>query len=141
MFLCHVQVPNPKNPKQNVLEIAVRYHLDSNNYTIQHFDDMLFCGGATHLDDGTLYMAGGESNGASDTSYLREGKDGSRIFDYASGNVTYLTPMDSWRWYPTLETLANGKVFIAGGSLVCVLFLHLVASFDPAQVVMTSLQP
>ena len=73
-----------------------------------------FCAGQTFLPDGRLLVAGGtkeyDINGHGfiglETSYL---------FDPLSESWTRLAPMAEGRWYPTLVTLGDGRVFIVSG--------------------------
>ena len=73
-----------------------------------------FCAGQAFLPDGRLLVAGGtkeyDINGHGfiglETSYL---------FDPLSESWTRLAPMAEGRWYPTLVTLGDGRVFIVSG--------------------------
>jgi len=89
----------------------------------------LFCSPLVQLADGTLLSAGGtkyylepgvtdpttgKSYGASELQGLKA----TRIFDPVANtwkNLPGSSDMHYGRWYPTLVTLPNGKVFVASG--------------------------
>jgi hypothetical protein len=69
----------------------------------------IFCGGHTILADGRVYSAGGRTVGI-------HGPPITAIFDPATNTWTKGLDMAAGRYYPTTTELANGKVFITGGS-------------------------
>jgi hypothetical protein len=85
-------------------------------------DGALFCSDVVFLSDGRLLAAGGTDYylepgvplipyGVSEL----EGLENARIFD-ANGDVwTQTGSMNFGRWYPTLVSLPNSKVFVASG--------------------------
>jgi len=69
----------------------------------------IFCAGFVLLDDGRLFVAGGNKNSLLDG--LRE----THIFDYKDNAWSRGADMRYERWYPTLATTPNNEVFIMGG--------------------------
>ncbi|HEU0023142.1 MAG TPA: galactose oxidase-like domain-containing protein [Thermoleophilaceae bacterium] len=82
----------------------------------------LFCSDLTFLADGRVLAAGG-------TAYYQdpeigntgfgvvelEGLRNSRIYDPATNRWSQTGSMARGRWYPSLVTLGNGKIFVASG--------------------------
>lgn len=90
-------------------------------------DADMFCADLVQLADGRLLIAGGTdfynqprlpddlpTIGGWGVPEL-EGLRNSRIFDPKTGTFTKTAPMKYGRWYPTLVTLPNGDVWVAGG--------------------------
>jgi len=90
-------------------------------------DADMFCADLVQLADGRLLIAGGTDSysqpalpydlptvGGWGVPEL-EGLRNSRIFDPATGTFAKTSPMKYGRWYPTLVTLPNGNVLVAGG--------------------------
>lgn len=74
----------------------------------------IFCGGQALLADGTLLVAGGTSGyHTKKRDFLGDKK--AYIFDSKSRLFTPVPDMAQARWYPTLVTLASGKVAAVGG--------------------------
>jgi galactose oxidase len=72
-------------------------------------DTMLFCSGHTLMADGRLMVSGGHK--ADD-----RGLDVTHIFDPATESwVSGLPKMAKGRWYPTVTTLADGRVVTVAG--------------------------
>jgi galactose oxidase len=72
-------------------------------------DTMLFCSGHTFMADGRLMVSGGHK--ADD-----RGLDVTNIFNPVTENwVTGLPKMAKGRWYPTVTTLADGRVVTVAG--------------------------
>lgn len=69
-----------------------------------------FCGGDTFLADGRLLSAGG--TGDYDPF---KGRKEAAVFDFLTGNWSFVKPMAQGRWYPSLITLADGRVLAASG--------------------------
>jgi len=79
-----------------------------------------FCCGGAYLADGTLVTVGG--NGPLDgfDSTIGDGFDAVRylhISEYPRWQEYEGVRLSSKRWYPTAQTLSDGRVFIAAGSL------------------------
>ncbi|MEG3626598.1 galactose oxidase-like domain-containing protein [Streptomyces poriticola] len=75
----------------------------------------IFCGGQAHLPDGRLLVAGGHLDPS------RPGLDDSKglhLYDADAANGWSKVPvsMDLHRWYPTVATMPDGRMLIAGGS-------------------------
>ncbi|KAI8144824.1 glyoxal oxidase N-terminus-domain-containing protein [Fennellomyces sp. T-0311] len=103
---------------------SVQYFIDTNEYRVLPLDTNSFCSAGGFLANGTLVnTGGGEMTGR--TWKVAEGYKSIRLFnpclddscqwnEYALPN----TRMASNRWYPTVEQLPEGNLFILGGSLV-----------------------
>ena len=78
----------------------------------------LFCSGATYLADGTVLISGGtlQYNGNPDNcNGLWHGLNAAYELGPSSETLTKVTNMRHGRWYPTLVTLPNGKVWCCSG--------------------------
>src|SRR5438477_330633 len=72
-------------------------------------DTMLFCAGQTLMADGRLMVSGGHKRDD-------RGLDVTNIFDPVSQTwATGLPKMAKGRWYPTVTTLADGRVVTVAG--------------------------
>ncbi len=72
-------------------------------------DTMLFCSGHTLMADGRLMVSGGHKND-------QRGLDVTNIFDpVAQSWIPGLPKMAEGRWYPTVTTLADGRVVTVAG--------------------------
>jgi galactose oxidase len=72
-------------------------------------DTMLFCAGQTLMADGRLMVAGGHKNDD-------RGLDVTNIFDPVTQTwVSGLPKMAQGRWYPTVTSLADGRVVVVAG--------------------------
>src|SRR6188472_2068432 len=80
-----------------------------NTATIVHVGDMLFCAGHTLMADGRVMVSGGHLNDD-------RGLDVTNIFDPVSESwATGLPKMAKGRWYPTVTTLADGRLVTVAG--------------------------
>ena len=83
----------------------------------------LFCSDLRNLSDGRLFAVGGTTWENLDASSGLPGggrpeiwgRDDARIYDPVSGRWTSAEPMHHKRWYPTLVTLPDGELMVAGG--------------------------
>ena len=84
----------------------------------------MFCADLRHLADGSLMVVGGTDWNNEDSGLgLPEGigrlelhgRDNARIFDPSSSTWTEIDPMSYRRWYPSLVTLSDNRLFVAGG--------------------------
>lgn len=75
--------------------------------TTQTYTQDLFCAGHAFLSDGRLCIAGGAPSGV-----LRS----THIFDPVAETWTRVADMNQARWYPTVLTLPDGRIFAASGS-------------------------
>lgn len=95
---------------------------------VQENDGDLFCTDQAMLADGRILIAGGtdwylepfvtdrENGGPMGVGVSElEGLRSAQIFDPASGAYTAVEPMKYGRWYPSLVTMPDGKVFVASG--------------------------
>ena len=84
-------------------------------------DGSLFCSDQKQLLDGTILAAGGTNYYAEprvddSTGVIElEGARNARIFDPATGDWRQTGSMGQGRWYPSMVTLGDGKVFVASG--------------------------
>ena len=85
-------------------------------------DGALFCSDLTFLPDGRVLAAGGtayyQDPEIADTGIgvvELEGLRNARIYDPATNRWQQTGSMNVGRWYPSLVTLGNGKVFVASG--------------------------
>ncbi|HEX6407290.1 MAG TPA: galactose oxidase-like domain-containing protein, partial [Gemmatimonadales bacterium] len=80
-----------------------------NTATIIRVGDMLFCAGHTLMADGRVMVSGGHLNDD-------RGLDVTNIFDPVSESwATGLPKMAKGRWYPTVTTLADGRLVTVAG--------------------------
>jgi hypothetical protein len=95
---------------------------------VQDNDGALFCSDIAQLADGRLLLAGGtdyynqpslmdrDEGDAADVGVAElEGIRAARLFDPATDTFTPAADMHYGRWYPTLVTLADGRVLAASG--------------------------
>jgi hypothetical protein len=84
-----------------------------------------FCSGGTFLANGTLLSVGGNGPLAWLDPTIRNGFKGLRYLTRSSETSDFdgqdwVEPgnrLDTARWYPSVQTLANGSIFVASGSL------------------------
>jgi plastocyanin len=105
--------------RAEVYHLPADYPLESrlfdpatNTQTSQSVGENLFCAGHCFLPDGRLLVAGGDrpSSGASRIA-------STHVFDPTLETWTKLpNDMNFNRWYPTVLTLSDGRIFAASGS-------------------------
>ncbi|KAG0072084.1 hypothetical protein BGZ90_012041 [Linnemannia elongata] len=77
----------------------------------------MFCSAGGYLPDGTIVsVAGGQPS-----DEVQQGYDGIRLYKPCNGTrcdwkQDFNVHLQEKRWYPTVESLANGDLFILGGS-------------------------
>ncbi|KAF9138222.1 hypothetical protein BG015_002458 [Linnemannia schmuckeri] len=77
----------------------------------------MFCSAGGYLPDGTIVsVAGGQPSDG-----VQQGYDGIRLYKPCNGTrcdwkQDFNVHLQEKRWYPTVESLANGDLFILGGS-------------------------
>lgn len=88
----------------------------------EYNDGSLFCTDLLFLPDGRLLITGGtdyySEPGVAAAGYgvaELEGLKSTRIFDPATNSFTQSGDMHFGRWYPSMVTLGDGKVFLASG--------------------------
>jgi hypothetical protein len=69
-----------------------------------------FCGGDSFLPDGRMLSAGGTL----DYNPFK-GRADATVFDFVTGTWSFIKKMQHGRWYPTLITMADGRVLAATG--------------------------
>ncbi|MGA9297973.1 MAG: kelch repeat-containing protein, partial [Nitrososphaeraceae archaeon] len=97
--------------------------------------DDLFCIGLTHLANGTVLMAGGtlQYNGNPDNCNGRwHGLNAAYELSPSSETPTKVTNMRHGRWYPTLVTLPDGKVWCCSGYDEYGVINRIVEVYDPS---------
>ncbi|EMC97752.1 carbohydrate-binding module family 18 protein [Baudoinia panamericana UAMH 10762] len=97
----------------------------TNTYVPLAYESNAFCSGGSFLANGTLLNIGGNAN----LSWLDPTVgDGWQAIRYLSRSLTDASldgqswnepgnKLNSARWYPTAQTLADGRIFVASGSL------------------------
>ncbi|MEM7798161.1 MAG: galactose oxidase-like domain-containing protein [Chloroflexota bacterium] len=78
-------------------------------YEDEPIDTWLFCAGFSHLPDGRLLTAGGNSKTANQT-------DVGLLFDPADIQFRETDSLEYPRYYATATTLASGEIFVFGGN-------------------------
>ncbi|KAK8234236.1 glyoxal oxidase [Phyllosticta capitalensis] len=104
---------------------AAEYDTELNTYVPLSYKTNSFCAGGAYLADGTFLALGG--NGPLDfiDPTVGDGFDGIRYLKRSVNNTdldgqNWSEPgnkLASKRWYPSAQTLADGSVFVASGSL------------------------
>nr|CAG8520818.1 1423_t:CDS:2 [Entrophospora candida] len=96
--------------------IVALYHLDDNTVTpVESLTDT-FCSGGSWFGDGTLLNTGGDFEGPKGNGFAAGGQT-VRKYTPGTNNLQELqTAMQTKRWYPSVVTLADGRVLIIGGS-------------------------
>jgi hypothetical protein len=95
----------------------------------------LWCMGSTSLEDGKLLMAGGtlRYNGNPDNCNGEyHGLNAAYELDPNSESATKVASMRHGRWYPTLVTLPDGKVWCCGGDDEFGIQNRLIEIYDPS---------
>ncbi len=93
------------------LESAM-YDPATDTFVNQPFGENLFCAGHSFLEDGRLLVGGGDRPDSGDPRI-----PSTHVFDPATETWTKLpNDMQAIRWYPTLLTLADGRVMAASGA-------------------------
>jgi hypothetical protein len=95
----------------------------------------LFCAGQTTLANGNLLLAGGtlQYNGNPDNCNGRwHGLNAAYEFNVGSETLTKVTNMRHGRWYPTLVTLPDGKVWCCSGYDEYGVINRIVEVYDPS---------
>lgn len=78
-------------------------------------DQVLLSNGELLVPGGTLYYAEPHVPGTNFGVAELQGVRSTRIFNPANNTWSATSPMHYGRWYPSLVTLADGKVFVASG--------------------------
>ncbi|KAK1062000.1 hypothetical protein LTR74_010664 [Friedmanniomyces endolithicus] len=104
---------------------SAEYDPESNTYTPLAYKTNAFCSGGSFLSNGTVLNVGGNApltwlddtvgNGFQGIRYLtRSSSDAS--LDGENWNEPG-NQLNTARWYPTLQTMPDGSIFVASGSL------------------------
>ena len=106
------------NPKGNENETVVPGDSSTETYN----DGALFCADLNALADGRIIAIGGTSyysepgNDALPYGVAElEGLKNARIYDPATNSWSQTGSMNYGRWYPSMVTLGDGKLFVASG--------------------------
>ncbi|KPP99327.1 galactose oxidase-like domain-containing protein [Marinobacter sp. HL-58] len=78
-------------------------------------DGALFCSDVIGMADGSVMAVGGTDYYTEAGAVELEGIKNSRIFDAETNTWTQTGDMNYGRWYPSLVTLPDSKVFVASG--------------------------
>ncbi|KAJ3349374.1 hypothetical protein HDU83_000602 [Entophlyctis luteolus] len=106
-----------------------------------------FCSGHSQAADGNVHVVGGDRQSSSfladaslnvanysatdSESFLFNGIDRIRSYNVAAGTWDESYQMTTGRWYPTVVTLADGTLFIAGGDNKNLVFSDLSDTINP----------
>lgn len=123
-------MPDPEESRARILDVRsfLTGHAEAPTWWVPNPEvgvggDM-FCADLRHLADGSLMVVGGTDWNNEDSGLgLPEGigrlelhgRDNARIFDPDSSTWTEIDPMAYRRWYPSLVTLPDNRLFVAGG--------------------------
>lgn len=108
--------PNPYLTLANgMTEIGSVYDIASQTFTPFHFSTNAFCAGHVVAEDGTAIIAGGDNLNLV-PGFLDNGLYAVRQFTFPDTINTVVADMGVARWYPTVLTLQDGLIMIAGGS-------------------------
>jgi hypothetical protein len=94
----------------------------------------IFCSGLTHLADGTVLMSGGtlQYNGNPDNCNGRwHGLNAAFELNSDSESLSEVSSMKHGRWYPTLVTLPDGKVWCCSGYDEYGVINRIIEVYDP----------
>jgi hypothetical protein len=111
-----ILVWSSKNEEPHLLDPAGDCFEGDACFTIKPNPVNIFCGGHTHLDDGTILVNGGHVQnhvGEPDTFFFQYDRE---TDDWSWTPVSELPDTDFARWYPTLTTLPDGRVLNVSGS-------------------------
>lgn len=106
----------------------------TNTYTaLPNESDDMFCCGNAMLSDGNVLLAGGTlAYDEVSLNGLWLGEKKAWIYDVAAGSFRTIQSMKHGRWYPTLVTLADGKVLTVNGYDEYGSYNKLIEIFDPS---------
>jgi chitodextrinase len=94
----------------------------------------LFCAGQCQLPNGNILLTGGIALYDADINNCNGRWHGARFayeFDVNTGTLVEQAPMKTGRWYPTLVTLADGKVIVVSGLDDYGSYNYLAEMYDP----------
>jgi hypothetical protein len=95
----------------------------------------LFCMGQTSLADGNLLLAGGSllyNGNPNNCNGQWHGLKAAYRFTVGTESLAEVISMKHGRWYPTLVTLANGKVWCCGGLDEYGVLNRIIEVYDPS---------
>ncbi|NOT62337.1 MAG: hypothetical protein HOP19_19185, partial [Acidobacteria bacterium] len=96
---------NPRSYNGGANTFAAIWNPTTNQITsINHNDHSMFCGIPTMLEDGRVFVNGGDGT-----------RERTSIFDWRTNTWSRVQDMNRERWYPGSIALPNGKVFTALG--------------------------
>ncbi|GIZ37922.1 hypothetical protein CKM354_000135100 [Cercospora kikuchii] len=125
MFLDKVENYTQLNLPDGRLAYSAEYDPATNEVVPLGYKTNAFCAGGTFLANGTLLSVGGNGN----LSWLDPGvEDGWKGLRYLTRSASddirdgedWSEPgnqLDTARWYPTVQTMPDGTIFVASGSL------------------------
>ncbi|CAI2182707.1 12086_t:CDS:2 [Funneliformis geosporum] len=110
---------NPIKQKDGRVAVSVEYDIPTNKIRVLNLNTNTFCSAGSFLGNGTLVHTGGAETKVKEK--FLEGFESIRLFDPCdNGKCDWFenkTGLTSKRWYPSMVTLSDGRVFILGGSL------------------------
>ena len=105
-----ILLPNNKVLFYQDGQTATVWDYNQNTVTAVPIAVNLFCSGASLLADGRVFVAGGFGSSGSDIGIAN-----AEIFDPSTNTWTAVPKMTYKRWYPTVTTLADGRVLVTAG--------------------------
>ncbi|KAI8098803.1 glyoxal oxidase N-terminus-domain-containing protein [Halteromyces radiatus] len=102
---------------------SCEYHIDTNTYRTLALKTNTFCSAGGFLGNGTMISTGGAEGVGKWGLKAKKGHQAVRHFEPCDDNTCEwqeyaINRMTSDRWYPTVEQLPTGDIFIIGGSTV-----------------------
>ena len=101
------------------------------------YDSDIFCAGHTQLPDGRILVVGGNNTGA----FADSGLGDVLLFDPETESWSLLDSLAVQRWYPTSTQLAEGGVFVLGGTNAGEVEIYTVQQDSGQTVVLPELYP
>ncbi|KAF9939268.1 hypothetical protein BGZ65_011080 [Modicella reniformis] len=99
---------------------SVEYDIEEGTFRSLHTKTNLFCSAGGYRPDGTIVSLGGAEAQAD----IEEGWNSLRFLSACNGTKSRCDwdtrseiTLKTGRWYPTVETLADGRLFIIGGAM------------------------
>ena len=106
----------------------------TNSETNLPLSEDLFCGGSTTLPNGNILFVGGMllyDTNPDNCNGLMHGLSSAYILNWNAGTLSKISSMAHGRWYPTLVTLPDGRVFTVTGLDEFGIINKLLEIYDP----------
>ncbi|KAF2214504.1 carbohydrate-binding module family 18 protein [Cercospora zeae-maydis SCOH1-5] len=125
MFLDKVENYTKLNLSDGRFAYSAEYDPATNEVVPLGYKTNAFCAGGGFLANGTLLSIGGNGNLSWLDPEVEDGWKGLRYLTRSSSDDTFdgedwIEPgnrLDTARWYPTVQTMPDGMIFVASGSL------------------------